>query len=193
MKGKKDDRRVQYTKVAIKESFIRLLRQKPISKITVKEICQQADINRSTFYAHYTDAYDLMAQIKREVLSEIHTWIEGVAFPASGSDSHQVIKLVFEYALANSELCKVMLGEYGDISLQEEIMMIVQQQVMKEWPADIAAQEWMSQYICQFCVYASIAVVRKWLQNGLKETPGEMADLVIRLIFYGLSAPRGHA
>ena len=56
-KEKKDDRRVKYSKMVIKDSFIQLLKEKPITKITIKEICALADINRATFYAHYTDTY----------------------------------------------------------------------------------------------------------------------------------------
>ena len=57
----KTDARVRYTKMVIKQCFFRLIRQKSISKITVKEICEFAQINRSTFYKYYADPYDLLA------------------------------------------------------------------------------------------------------------------------------------
>ncbi len=63
MKNTKDDRRVKYTKMVLKESFIKLLEKKDISQITIKEICEDADINRATFYAHYNDQFDLMHKI----------------------------------------------------------------------------------------------------------------------------------
>ena len=47
------DRSVEYTKMVIQNSFTRLLKEKPINKITVKEICELADINRSTFYKYH--------------------------------------------------------------------------------------------------------------------------------------------
>lgn len=58
-KPKKEDRRVRYTKQAIRDGFLRLLAEKPIEKISVTEICREADINRGTFYAHYSDPYEL--------------------------------------------------------------------------------------------------------------------------------------
>ena len=54
----KEDRRIRITKKAIKESLIELLQEYPIAKISVKMICESADINRSTFYAHYNDQSD---------------------------------------------------------------------------------------------------------------------------------------
>ena len=53
----KTDARVRYTRRVIKESFLALLHEKPINKITVKEVCEAAEINRATFYSHYTNKY----------------------------------------------------------------------------------------------------------------------------------------
>ncbi|WP_338121478.1 hypothetical protein [Halalkalibacterium halodurans] len=46
------DRRKKYTRMVLKESLMKLMQEKPLSNITIKEICDLADINRSTFYSH---------------------------------------------------------------------------------------------------------------------------------------------
>jgi len=56
----KTDARVRYTKNVIQESFFKLIKEKPINKITVKSICDLSEINRATFYKYYTDPFDLM-------------------------------------------------------------------------------------------------------------------------------------
>lgn len=66
MEQKRDDRRTQYSKRVIKEALFALMQEKPINKITVKELCERADVNRSTFYAYYTDIYDLDRKIIKE-------------------------------------------------------------------------------------------------------------------------------
>ena len=60
MPEKKQDARVRYTKMMIRNSLLELLRTKPIAKITVTEICEMAGINRATFYAHYSGPSDLL-------------------------------------------------------------------------------------------------------------------------------------
>ena len=60
MKELKMDRKTRYTRMVLQDSLIELMKEKPISKITIKELCEKADINRTTFYAHYTDQYDLL-------------------------------------------------------------------------------------------------------------------------------------
>lgn len=66
----KTDARVRYTVMVIKETFLNLLEQKPINKITVKELCEKADINRATFYTHFSDCFDLLEKIEGDILAE---------------------------------------------------------------------------------------------------------------------------
>ena len=62
------DRRVKYTKKVIKDTFLSLLEKKNISNISVKELCEMADINRGTFYRYYIDIYDLLKKIEDEFI-----------------------------------------------------------------------------------------------------------------------------
>ena len=57
-KTRKQDRRTRYTRQTIKNTFLELLTQKSFTKITVTEICKNAEINRGTFYLHYYDVHD---------------------------------------------------------------------------------------------------------------------------------------
>lgn len=63
---KREDRRKSYTKKVIRESLYELMKDKQIDKITVTQICEKADVNRSTFYSYYTDIYDLHQKIIKE-------------------------------------------------------------------------------------------------------------------------------
>lgn len=64
-----EDRRTQYSKRIIRESLFELMKEKPLDKISVTEICKKADVNRSTFYSYYTDIYDLHEKIIGEFFS----------------------------------------------------------------------------------------------------------------------------
>ena len=65
------------TKVAIKESIIRLLNRKPLNKITVKEIVDDCGINRNTFYYHYADISALLEEIFNEQSDQLLRTVEG--------------------------------------------------------------------------------------------------------------------
>lgn len=65
------DKRITKTQSAIKSEFLSLLKKKPLHKITVKELCEATNINKSTFYTHYTDIYHLMDSLRQEAVTTI--------------------------------------------------------------------------------------------------------------------------
>lgn len=65
------DLRIQRTKAAIKSAFLELRSKKSIEKITITELSKLANINKATFYLHYSDIYDLSDEIEDKLLDEI--------------------------------------------------------------------------------------------------------------------------
>ncbi len=99
----KNNRRTLIKKRILKESLLELMQEKPVSKITIKDICDLSDMSRSTFYLHYQDQFELLEDIEKEVLEKtfenlrkigslnvIKTWIEN-GFDAKVSDLAEVI------------------------------------------------------------------------------------------------------
>lgn len=65
------DLRAQKTQKNITDAFFRLRAHKPLEKITVRELCREAPVNRSTFYAYYKDVYDLSEHLENELVRSI--------------------------------------------------------------------------------------------------------------------------
>jgi len=105
------DRRVEYTKMVIQNSFTRLLKEKPINKITVKEICELADINRSTFYKYYLDPYDWIEQAERECLKTSQEVIDRI----DSTDIEVLLTELFETIKANFEMFSVVFANHGKL------------------------------------------------------------------------------
>ena len=101
---KKIDARVRYTQKVLKESFLKLLEEKPVNKITVKEVCELAELNRATFYAHYTDCFALLESIEDEML-------EGF------EESAEV-----NVTLVNDEMIREMNRQYRDIDASTDVL-----------------------------------------------------------------------
>lgn len=66
MEDRRDDRRTRYSKMVIRDALFELMREKDMNKISVKELCERADVNRSTFYSYYADITDLHKKIIKE-------------------------------------------------------------------------------------------------------------------------------
>jgi AcrR family transcriptional regulator len=179
VKEKKIDRRVKYTLMIIRVSFVKLLKQKPISKITIKEICEDADINRSTFYAHYTDQYDLLNQIENEVIDDINLYLNRYSINNSQAPS-KMLTIILEYIKQNSELFELFLSK-GDFSFQQKITDVIRQQYFLQTVASSTISEDNAVYICLFYVNGTIGIVREWLLRGMGKPVNEIAELILSM------------
>lgn len=188
MNSKKINRKVKYTKMVLKDSFIKLMKQKPIQRITITELCEEADINRATFYAHYTDQYDLLRQIEQELVSDINAYIANYRFDENESEFLQMLEKIFEYIKSNAEVCSVLLGENGDSNFQKDVMMIVRKQSLAEWTARKTVKEEEAQYLYTYVANGCIGIILNWLHNGMEKSTHDMAVMVGRLTNQGLSA-----
>lgn len=66
------DRRIRKTERALQNAFAQIIQTKELPQITVKELCELADVNKSTFYLHYHDIYDLASSMKRQFLNDCY-------------------------------------------------------------------------------------------------------------------------
>ncbi len=188
MKSEKIDRRVKYTKMVLKESLIELLKNKHISKISIKEICEKADINRATFYAHYKDQYDLRLQIENEMIEEINNYLNSYSFSSPENISLEMLVKIFEYIKENAEVCIVLLGDTGDINFQKKVMMLVQEQCISAWTSIKEIKQEDAEFIYTFYAIGSVGIIQKWLAEDIEKPATEMAALILKLANSGLSA-----
>jgi len=188
MSGVKQDRRTRYTRMVLRESLMSLMEQKDIAKITIKELCQRADVNRSTFYAYYRDQYDLLRQVEDEILDELNANLTGFDV----NDSHETFRIlekIFHFIQDNSDFCRLLLSEKGDVSFQKRVMDLYQSRYIEQWLANRGEVDLETvEYLYLYLVNGSIGVVQNWLRSGMQKTPREMAELLLRIVNQGMSA-----
>ncbi|WP_337955802.1 TetR/AcrR family transcriptional regulator, partial [Clostridium luticellarii] len=186
MKEKKTDRRVKYTKMVIRQSFVKLLKQKPISKISIKEICEDADINRATFYAHYKNQYDLLKQIENETINDINQYLSSYDFKSKNDVPVAGIERILEYVKENSQLFDLLLNSNGDTHFQQEIIKIIGKQHFIPIKGNNLLKKEESEYIFYFLASGSICTIQKWLREGMKKSINEMAELILGISINGI-------
>jgi AcrR family transcriptional regulator len=188
MEANKTDRRIKYTKMVIKNSLIKFLKQKPISKISVKEICEDADINRTTFYAHYLDQYDLFQQIEDEVINNINQYLKGYDFKDNKHIPVEMTAKILEYIEENSELFDLLLNSNGDIKFQQEVIKIVGRQHFISMIENDSLNKEDAEYIFHFLASGAVGVIQMWLKDGMKKSAMEMAELILKTAINGRSS-----
>ena len=187
MSNGKNDLRVRLTKQIIRDSLVPLMKKYPVSRISIKMLCESAGINRSTFYAHYADVYDLLYQIQQEIISELSAHISGNAFAEQNKLTVEALEEILSYAKSNAELFEVLLSEHGDFAFQREIMLLTQQKTVEELQNMKHLDPGVSEYLQLFVVNGALNVIQKWLSNGMRESVSDMAELCSTLLYKGLS------
>jgi len=181
LKGKKIDRRVKYTKMVLEDSFIKLMEKKDISQISIKEICENADINRATFYAHYSDQTDLLRKIENKLLDNIKAHLEELDEQDTEVSAVLIAEKIFEYIQENARLCKLLLSERGDFNFQKQIMTLVYDKIISEITDNSKISKEDAEYVYSFTISGCVGFIQKWLDDGMKKPPRYMAETVIKL------------
>ena len=103
------------------QAFWELYGEKPIEKITVREITDRAGYNRATFYLYFHDVYDLLAQIEEGVLADVRSLIEGGLMREETLDlSHYMGQIALLAARYDNYLPQLM-GPHGDPSFARRL------------------------------------------------------------------------
>lgn len=178
------DRRVKYTKMVLKNALVELLSENSIAKITVKAICEKADVNRSTFYTHYTDQYDLLQNLKDELFDSINAYITSHNFRAKDEDLYLITYNVMLYIKDNQKICTLLFGGNGDIKFQKRVFSILESPFYNGF--NIVLGERKTEYVFSYVISGSLGLIQNWFKNNLEESPEEIAMLITNLASSGM-------
>lgn len=186
-KKKKDDRRVKRTKRLLKDSLAALLMEKNLNEISVKELVDRADINRGTFYLHYRDIYDMLAQIENEMIADLEEITD--KFPASVVEGFPKPYLleVFRYIAENLEFCRMLLGPNGDMAFVDKLKKMVEEKSLLSIKAAYPENTYVNyQFFAAYNVAGCVGLLQNWIESGMKITPEELAEVADDLIRKGI-------
>lgn len=178
MQEKADGRRVKMTKMLLKQSLIELMKKKSIHEITIKEICEGADVNRSTFYRHYNTQYELYDDIINDLACNI-TDVFDESLKNSVS-TPQILANILTYIENNRDTFLVILSDKSNVSLGEAYNSIVQRFIDKNTTSELGT------YIAQFVAAGMTSFLWTWLSKEKRRSPSEVAALIYTLMMHGL-------
>lgn len=164
---------LQLTKKAIVNSFIKLLNEKPLDKITVKNIAEDCGINRNTFYYHFSDIRELTVYT---IDSQIHSVSELDFNGDSWVDSFvEAAKFVIDNKKAVYNIYNSLNRETVENYLNTVAFKVTDNFVSAK-AVGIDADKSDIELINDFYMSALVGIICKWLENGMDKDP----DIVIR-------------
>lgn len=170
---KKEDARVLRTKKDLRAALLDLCRKQSFEKITVREICTHAGINKMTFYKHYHDKYELLDDMARAMTDEMVARTRAETFPPPSSAEDlsvlfaDILIKCIEIALENKEAI-LSLGHASN-PIAAEILYSAMERLMRE-------------IVIYFTRFFDVTFDREYAASFLS---GGMATLIIRLLHQG--------
>lgn len=176
----KTDRRVRKTRALLQKSLIQLMEQKEIKDISVKELATLADINRGTFYLHYTDIYDMLHKIEDELFVEFNEILErnleeGNPEAAANKD---VLFDVFSFLERHHDIARVMIGPHGDLAFVNGLKNLVKDRLEHLF----SGSNIQDGYYYAFLVSGYVGIIETWLKSENPVPANDMAELCSHML-----------
>lgn len=189
MNPKGTNRSVRKTKEKLRQALTKLLSQKPLKNITVREIAEMVDINRGTFYLYYKDVYDMIEKLELEMMDEFNDIVKLRISQTSDASPEPVLSDVFTFLAENADMCLILLGPNGDLSFVNKLKELVRERCLYYWTQIYNAKSTRYfDYFYAFFISGCVGMFEEWLNNGMKESPDEMADILDKMIMNGVQA-----
>lgn len=186
-KPNKTDRRVRRTKSLLINALLSLLEIKNYKDITVKELCDVADINRGTFYLHYRDIYDMLEQIEQDILAQFEELISVHAPIDFNANPNPLIYDIFQFIADNHSLYTTLLGKNGDISFLLKIKKLFRDRLMNLYASNLPEKSQIRfDYFYNFIAAGLIGLIESWLLSDSPESPEKIAALANDMITVGI-------
>lgn len=186
MEKRAESRRVRMTKRLIQDALVELLRDKPISKVSVSELCALADVNRTTFYKHYTTQDDVLREVGERIAGEI----AASAVPGEGTQplplSAQVAGIC-GYLKSHPSESRFLLTHFSaddDVikGLLESRLATGQADFRKTIPGyDNATKKLLGSFV----THGIFSLIRSWLLDEVDKSPEEIGMLATEIAGHG--------
>lgn len=187
MQVETQDRRIKRTKMLLQNALVDLMLEKAVGKISVKELTQQADVNRSTFYLHYLDIYDMLEQMENEFVETIQGFFHDFFTPLPTSMPLTLFVNISEWLEQDKEYyVKLLRGsasgyifEELESRIRDEFLTLLYLIFLDEESLDLRTR-------VNFTVSGTVGVLRMWVMEGGNISLVELSETIDDILNNGM-------
>ena len=169
----KENQRIRVTKKMLKETLIDLLQTKPITKISVSEICEKSELNRTTFYKYYSNEYSLLEEIENDTLQVIKEYM---------TTHNNGLYDFLTYLKENKELAKILFCSdiYQEFPRKVFTLLGLLDMTDVILKKNQAGRDNERTYY--FVCYGGYAIIREWINNDFDCSPKELSKFFQNIV-----------
>lgn len=180
------DARVVKSKKAIRDALFSILATKPINKITIKEIAQEAGINRKTFYTHYDSIEDIINEMENELVVSIDSYLKNCIIAEYGLNPYYFIQFINSIYSCNPEFCENLISIRNYHFLAEKIKKVFKEQLIASCrPPE--KDRYLFDFKIEFYLSGISSVYIEWIRSGKPCPFEELSVIMTNLVFDNLN------
>ena len=168
MSDKKTDKRILHSKRFIKEALIELMKTKNVARISVLELCKKADINRNTFYAHYSTPEDVLNEIENELKREYEAIVLG-----QNGDMIDALRFTKDHA----DVLGVLVENPGS-DFRDYLFAISRELYLKRCREGGITDSETAEKIYMYTSAGANQITAAWIQDGCQQPIAEVLDFM---------------
>lgn len=170
------NQRVAVTKRMLKEGLIRLLKEKPLDKVNITELCQEAGINRTTFYRYYELPKDVLTEMQSDFF---HETFEHFKKPLTISDVERFFVCLYEHA----ELVKLFFQYNSDTDWADIFTNIYNSFPEKQMTKAFQNMDEISaKLLSAYLAGGTYFLARQWIMEDTSMQPKEVAAIALSIL-----------
>ncbi len=175
----KDNQRTRLSKRMFQNAVLELLEEKGgIEKISVRELCERAELNRSTFYAHYAEPREVLAEAEEDILNETAGHIKQIGAQKKGGGKEYVSSFL-RYIRENDRVFRVLLVTAADPAFKNRFMQLSLLSVFEHMQLTMDNEK--QQYIYSYLLNGSFGIITQWIRSDYTAAVPELVDLLFTL------------
>ena len=176
----KDNQRSRLTRMLLKNSYMHLMAQEPVGKITVKDICAGAEVNRSTFYLYYNEPNDILKELEDETIALVTESLHSIGnSPDASPDARAYLLSFLREVRRNGELLRTLLVENSDPHFRRKLQSVALDMAESTFAVNIDAASKSSTYL--FLVSGCIELLISWIKSDFAASEQSLCKLLYEL------------
>ena len=181
----KDNQRTRLSKKMFQNAVLELMEEKGgIEKISVRELCEKAGLNRSTFYAHYAEPREVLAEAEEDILRETAEHIQKIGAQKKGGGK-EFISSFLRYIRENDRVFRVLLVTAADPAFKSRFMQLSLLNLFRHMQLTMDNEK--QQYVYSYLLNGSLGILTQWIRSDYAAPVTELVDLLFTLNSSALS------
>jgi len=178
-----DDRRARRSRRLLKESLLVLMKRKAFSQISVRDVTDEADMNRGTFYLHYTGTVELLQSLEADLLQELEALIDAhLQETVDRGSVRPLLEPLLDFVVERQETWAVLLDEDDASGISQGLQRLIRKKgagVVETWFHPHASA--LGDYLLTFLAWGFIGLLKEWFAQDMALPQEELIAAAQRL------------